>query len=232
MVSGPSVTGWLNDLIFSYETGFQSDFIVADIHTQPTDEVGNVVGHVYHVGNGYINNGIFLAPNPVNPEQLIAFAGPVSSFHYEVTNDFYRYNDQEWAEKFNAGTNLPLRPDWIAGYISGPSGEAMPAGRELKGTICNTSGFNPPVVDDIDYLLAYPNPARGNVNLRFVLNRSGLVSVEVYNSEGSLVSHPFIGILSEAEHDIPVSLAGLQKGLYMLKIQAGEETIFRKVVVL
>jgi hypothetical protein len=81
-------------------------------------------------------------------------------------------------------------------------------------------------------LLAYPNPAKESVHLRFVLNRPGLVTVELYNSEGSLVSCPFTGILSVAEHDIPVSLYGLQKGLYMLKVQAGVKTIFRKVVVL
>jgi len=233
MASGPSVSGWLNDLIFCYETGFQPDFIVADIHTQPTDEAGNVVGHVYHAGNGYINNGVFLAPNPVNPEQLMAFAGPVSSFHYEVTDDFYRYNDQEWAEKFTTGTNLPSRPDWIAAYISGPAGEELPAGRELKGIVCNASGFNPPfVINDIDYLLAFPNPAAENVHLRFVLNRSGLVTVDLYNSDGSLISRPFNDFLTEAEHDIQISLTGLQKGLYMVKMQAGEKTVLRKVVVL
>jgi hypothetical protein len=233
MVSGPSVSGWFNDLIFSYETGYNPDFIVADIHTQPTDEAGNVVGHVYHAGNGYINNAVFLAPNPVNPAQLMAFAGPVSSFHYEVTDDFYRYNDQEWAEKFNTGTSLPPRPDWIAAYISGRAGEELPAGRELKGTVCNATGLNPPaVINEFDYLLAYPNPAKENVHLRFVLNRSGLVTVELYNSEGSLVSRPFNGLLAEAEHDIPVSLAGLPKGLYMVKMQVGEKVIYRKVVVL
>jgi hypothetical protein len=68
--------------------------------------------------------------------------------------------------------------------------------------------------------------------LRFVLNRSGLVTVELYNSEGSLVSRPFNGLLAEAEHDIPVSLDGLQKGLYMVKMQVGEKVIYRKVVVL
>jgi hypothetical protein len=233
MVSGPSVSGWLNDLIFNYETGFQPDFIVADIHTQPTDEAGNVVGYVYHVGNGYINNGVFLAPNPVNPEQLMAFTGPVSSFHYEVTDNFYRYNDQEWAEKFTTHTNLPSRPDWIAGYISGPSGEALPAGRELKGTVCNATGLNPPsVADDIDYLLAYPNPAKENVHLRFVLNRTNVVTVELYNSNGSLVYQQFSGNLTPAEHDIQINLNHFLKGLCLLKIKVGDTLYYKKIMVL
>ena len=168
----------------------------------------------------------------------MAFAGPVSSFHYEVTDNFYRYNDQEWADKFKTisgppSSSLPPRPDWIAAYCAGYAGDELPAGRELKGTVCNATGLNPPsVADDIDYLLAYPNPAKENVHLRFVLNRSSYVTIELYNSEGRLVCRPFNDFLAEAEHDIPVSLAGLQEGLYMVKMQAGEKTIFRKVVVL
>jgi hypothetical protein len=231
MASGPSVTGWINDLIFNYETGLNPDFIVADIHTQPTDEFGNEVGHIYHVGNGYINNGVFLAPNPVNPEQIIAFAGPVSSFHYEVTDNFYRYNDQEWAEKFLSATDLPSRPDWIASYIAGPDGEKLPAGRELKGTVCNTSGLNPPdIANDIDYLLVFPNPAKDIVHLRFILNRTNSVTIELYNANGSLVSQPFSNLLTPAEHDIQIPLSTLQKGLYIVKMRIGEELYYKKIM--
>jgi hypothetical protein len=104
---------------------------------------------------------------------------------------------------------------------------------EGEGTVCNATGINPPSTsNDIDYLLAYPNPAKENVHLRFVLNRFTFVSIELYNSEGSLVSRPFSDFLGEAVHDIPINLGGLQEGLYMVKMQAGEKTIFRKVVVL
>ena len=100
MASGPWITGWFTDFFFDINKGLNWDFVVADVHTQPTDQAGNVVGHVLHVGNGYINRGVFLAPNPTNPEQIMAFAGPVSSFHYEVTSNFKRLTDQEWEEKF------------------------------------------------------------------------------------------------------------------------------------
>ncbi|MBN2762364.1 MAG: DUF3160 domain-containing protein, partial [Bacteroidales bacterium] len=213
MASGPSVSGWFNELFFETMNGYNPDFIVADIHTQPTDEFGNVVGYVYHVGNGYINNGIFLAPNPVNPKQLIAFTGPVSSFHYEVTEDFYRYDDQEWEKKFIDGINIPKRPDWIATYIAGPEGEELPAGRELKGTAYTGTGFDPSqVIPDIDYLLTFPNPAKDKIHLRFILNQTNCISVELYNANGSLICQPFSSIMTPAEHDIPIDLTGLQKG--------------------
>jgi Protein of unknown function (DUF3160)/Secretion system C-terminal sorting domain len=233
MECGPGVSGWFNDLIFSYETGFLPDFIVADIHTQPTDKYGGEVGYVYHAGSGYINNGVFLAPNPVHPEQIMAFAGPVSSFHYEVTDNFYRYNDQEWAEKFTSGNNLPPRPDWIATYIAGPQGEELPAGRELKGTVCNASGINPPsVINDVDYLLAYPNPTRGIVHLRFVLNQTNVVTVELYDANGNRVSQLSSGLLTPAEHDMQINLNTLPKGFYIVRLQAGNKLFYKKIMLL
>ncbi|MBN1415583.1 MAG: DUF3160 domain-containing protein [Bacteroidales bacterium] len=232
MASGPCVTGWFNDLFFSPDLGMNPDFIVADIHTQPTDQAGFIVGHVYHVGNGYINNGVFIAPNPLNPGQLMAFAGPVSSFHYEVTRDFYRFTDQEWDEKFMSGDSIPARPDWIALYMAGPEGSALPDGRELKGIVYDATGLDPsPVVPDVDYLLTFPNPAKDNMHLRFVLNQTNIVTVELYNANGSLVSQPYCNVLTPAEHDIQVDLTGLQEGLYMVKMRAGEKTFLRKVVV-
>jgi len=233
MASGPSISGWFNDLFYDNILGLSPDYIVADVHTQPTDEYGFVVGHVLHAGNGNINNGVFLSPNPTNPSQLMAFAGPVSSFHYEVTNDFYRYTDQEWEEKFMSNTNLPERPDWIAVYMAGSTGDTLPPGRELKGTAYNYTNITPStVINDIDYLLAFPNPVTDMVHLRFVLNRKSFINVEVYNSNGSLIDIPFNDVLAPSEHDIAVDISGWEKGLYIIKIKTDRKVLSRKVMVL
>jgi hypothetical protein len=233
MASGPSISGWFNNLFFDTELGLNPDYIVADIHTQPTDQFGNVVGHVLHIGNGKINRGIFLAPNPLNPKQIMAFTGPVSSFHYEVTNNFYRYTDQEWEEKFLSQTNLPSRPDWIAGYMAGNTGDILPPGRELKGTVYNYTSINPPeITNDIDYLLAFPNPATDMVHLRFVLNRKNYISIEIYDANGSLVDTPCSSVLMPAEHDIIIDFTGREKGLYFIKLRTDNIILSRKIIVL
>lgn len=38
MSSGPSVAGWINDLIFPAIEMWQADFNVADVHTWSTDD--------------------------------------------------------------------------------------------------------------------------------------------------------------------------------------------------
>jgi hypothetical protein len=233
MASGPSITGWFCDLFFNIELGLNLDYIVADVHTQPTDAAGFIVGHVLHVGNGNINKGVFLAPNPVNPKQLMAFTGPVASFHYEVTDNFYRYTDQEWQEKFFSQTNLPERPDWIALYMASNSGDTLPSGRELKGTVYNYTSITPPaIINDIDYLLAFPNPATNIVHLRFLLNTKNYINIEIYNANGSLVNTAFSSTLMPAEHDITIDLTDWEKGLYIVKLRTDKIILSRKIMVL
>lgn len=46
-------SGWYARLFFDRGSSHAYDPVVADVHTQPTDEVGNEVGKVLHVGTGY-----------------------------------------------------------------------------------------------------------------------------------------------------------------------------------
>jgi hypothetical protein len=233
MVSGPAITGWFNELFFDINKGLSPDFVVADVHTQPTDEFGNLVGHVMHVGNGYINKGVFLAPNPTNPEQLMAFAGPVGSFHYEVTSDFLRLTDQDWEGKFMwGGEQLPDRPDWINSYMAGPDGESLTGGRKLKGEVYTGTGTDPAeVINDLDYLLVFPNPASEELHLRFVLNSRQQVSAEIFDANGRLIAKPYHGIMVPAEHDVSVDLSLWEKGFYFLRFKAGNQLISKKIIV-
>jgi hypothetical protein len=234
MASGPWITGWFTDFFFDINKGLTQDFAVADVHTQPTDQFGNVVGYVMHVGNGFINNGVFLASNPTNPEQLMAFAGPVSSFHYEVTGNFKRLTDQEWEEKFmwGDGVDLPERPDWVWNYLTGPGGEIRTGGRVLKGDVYTGTGTNPAgAMNDLDYLLAFPNPASDELHLRFVLNTSQEVIVDIYDTNGRLILRSYQGLMVPAEHDIPIELSQWERGLYFLKFKAGNQMITKKIIV-
>ncbi len=232
MASGPSITGWFNDLFFEPWNALNWDYTVADVHTQPTDQWGNVVGHVLHVGNGYINTGVFLAPNPTNPDQLMAFAGPVSSFHSEVTNNFYRYTDQEWEEKFiwNPGVP-PARSDWISEYMAGAKGEALPEGRKLKGLLYTETNTDPADIRDMDYLLVFPNPARDQVHLRFILNQKALIYAEIFDVSGRLISRPFNDLMLPDEHDISIDISGWEKGMYLVRFKAGSQVVTKELIV-
>ncbi|MBN1133152.1 MAG: DUF3160 domain-containing protein [Bacteroidales bacterium] len=234
MASGPSITGWYNDLFFSMEKALSWDFTVADVHTEPTDQFGNPVGHVLHVGNGLINQGVYFAPSPVNPSVLMAFIGPVSTFHYEVTSDFERLTDEEWEAKFvfTDPSEHPPRPDWIAEYSADNGGNHFKEGRSLKGVVYSGTEIDPGgSAKDIDYLITFPNPVQDELHLRFVLNKVQQVSINIYDTGGRLLIQPFEELLRPDEHDVQFNTSKWHPGLYLVEIRTEGELITKRVVV-
>jgi len=233
MASGPSITGWYNDLFFDPQKGLSWDFTVADVHTQPTDYGGAVVGHVLHVGNGKINMGVFLAESPCNPGQYMAFVGPVSSFHQEVTSNFKRLNDQEWEAYFWSGPgDYPERPDWVANYLLDHAGNAIPEGRTLEGTIYTGNSAVPEdQIQLYDYMLLFPNPVKEEANVRFVLNRKEEFSIIVYDASGRAVFREPNQFLLPAEHNFVLPAKDWQPGMYLVQVRIGQSYISRELVV-
>ena len=233
MASGPSISGWYADLFFDLQKGLNPDFTVADVHTQPTTYEGAVIGKVLHVGNGLINMGVFLAPNPCNPGSIMAFAGPVSSFHTKETLDFERLTDQDWEKEFWEGLEpFPERPDWVASYLADKSGGARPGGRELEGSVYKGTGTLPGTEQQgVDYLILFPNPVSEEAHLRFMLNRESSLEVEVFDISGRKIHTEWHPVLNPAEHDISLPVKGWQQGLYLLRVRVGDQMMVRQMMV-
>lgn len=231
MSSGPSISGWYTDLFFDIQKGLGMDFTVADVHTQPTEVDGSVVGNVLHVGNGKINMGVFLAENTCNPGQYMAYAGPVSSFHQEVQPNFNRLKDQEWEDYF-WNDKRPERPDWVSSYLLNREGKNYPDGRKLKGSVYTGTGLNPDAkTRQLDYMIIFPNPSIEQAALRFVLNQGGDLKVEVYDTSGRLVLNKVYGGLAPAEHHIVLPVEAWQSGLYLLRARIGNESVVKELVI-
>ncbi|MCC7534647.1 MAG: DUF3160 domain-containing protein, partial [Deltaproteobacteria bacterium] len=93
--SGPEVAqGWYARLFYDTEQAVEQDPVITDVHTQPTDEVGNVVGRVLHVGTGLPRTMVVTLATCMGPR---AYVGLVSSYHERVTEDFERMTDEQWA---------------------------------------------------------------------------------------------------------------------------------------
>jgi len=231
MASGPSISGWYTDLFFDMEKALGMDFTVADVHTQPTDSNGALVGNVLHVGNGKINMGVFLAENTCNPGQYMAYAGPVSSFHQEVQSNFNRLTDQDWEEYFWSDQR-PERPDWVASYLLDRYGRRYPEGRELQGSLYTGTGIsaeNQP--RQLDYMILFPNPASDETSLRFVLNQEADLSVEVYDASGRLTYDQVHTGLVPAEHRTTLPVEQWQSGLYLVMARIGNQVLVKELVV-
>ncbi len=92
------VRGWFADLYFDKDPLVFAPTI-ADVHTQPTDAFGNLVGNVLHVGTGQprivvVNGGERGRPHP--------YVGAVSMFAQRVVGDFQPMTDEEWLRQVSS----------------------------------------------------------------------------------------------------------------------------------
>ena len=109
----PIFNGWYPTLFFARDAGAFKPTI-ADVHTQPTDEGGAMVGKVLHVGTGYIRAMTVTIEACDGPR---AYVGLVSSYHEATTENFARLTDNDWETKVQAKTVAV--PAWQATFVAG-----------------------------------------------------------------------------------------------------------------
>lgn len=182
----PPFAGWYARLFYDDPEGMdgllKKDFIVADIHTIPTDCGGGFLGWVKHVGTGPINLGVFVTSYP--DSQKVAYIGPFLSYYDYTTTNFLRLTDPEWESTY---LQSALRPDWVNIYLADSSGNSKGSGPSLVTNIQETS-------ENIlsDFLLAgnYPNPFNPETIIWFKIPSNltnSFTELFIYDINGQLV---------------------------------------------
>lgn len=105
--------GWYADLFYQRDKAIQQDLTIADVHTQPADEAGNIVGKVLHVGTGFPRLMTITVDTCVGPR---AYAGMAYAYHELITNDFVRLNDEEWTARVTS--TPPADTPWAQPFIA------------------------------------------------------------------------------------------------------------------
>jgi hypothetical protein len=109
----PYATGWYSHLYYGASGAVEVDPTIVDVHTQPTDEVGNPVGRILTVGTGLPRAAIFTFETCTGPR---AYVGLVSSYFERITENFERPTDQEWAAEL-ASSGHPADPAFLGDLI-------------------------------------------------------------------------------------------------------------------
>ncbi len=94
-------SGWFTRLHFG--GGYNAvtyDPTIADVHTQPTDEAGNDVGRILHVGTGMARLMVVSVDTCEGPR---AYAGLASSYAEDIEENWTRLTDSEWSTKLSEG---------------------------------------------------------------------------------------------------------------------------------
>lgn len=100
--------GWYAKLFLYPESSIEQDLTIADVHTQPADAGGSIVGHVLHVGTAFPRLLVTTVDTCVGPR---AYAGVVYSYHERITKDFERLTDEQWT--MDVQTSPPADVPWL-----------------------------------------------------------------------------------------------------------------------
>lgn len=169
--------------IVTEQNFFKKNFIVADVHTTPTDAGGNVVGWIKHVGTGPINLGTILAEYPRGTKR--AYMGAFYSYYDYQTSNFLRLTDEKWDSTYRA---LAMRPDFVNVYLANSQGNAKAKGSNLITSVEENKNNSQP--EKFDLIQNYPNPFNGSTIIKFTVP-AGLtnenVSLNIYDIQGQLV---------------------------------------------
>lgn len=184
----PQHIGWYPELYyqdFEQNDFHKEDYLVADYHTEPTDEGGNYVGWVKHAGTGLIDMAIILTKTSDNKE--VTFVGPVSSYYEYTTTNFQRLTDEKWKDEYLVSNGS--RPNWTNIYLADYNGTLKPEGLQL---LTNIDKPNNNIDIPKNYIIAqnYPNPFNPSTVIQFTIPQSlnnQKTKLTVYNIQGEVV---------------------------------------------
>jgi len=229
---GGSWDGWLPTLYFEADIGlglsnWNTDYLIADVHTQPTDEMGNIIGKVLHVGTGKVNLGVFLVDHPSDNDAPTAYVGPFQSYYEHTTLNFDRKTDEWWTGQVES--TFPARPDWTNVYLIDSEGNARSDGRELKGIVLPASRMETDLVQP-ESIIAYPNPVTSDLNVQLVLQESTAVNLDLFDVSGKMIVSVLSKRLPAGTYVISHSVQDLSPGMYYLNFRAGRANKSLKII--
>jgi hypothetical protein len=239
--SGVSLDGWYPNLFYDdifrgewgYEGLMESDHIVADIHTTPTNCGGDPIGAISHVGTGSVNLGVFITKNHLG--ESTTFIGPVMSYYEYRTTNFLRLTDDEWASTY---LQSALRPDWVNIYLADSLGETRGSGPSL---ITSVEKDEKQIIPQSQILLDnYPNPFNPYTIISFSVPydlTNSIVELSIYDITGRLIKTLVNENLSAGnyltkwEGDNAIGNK-VSSGVYLYSIRVGDRAVNRKMTLL
>jgi hypothetical protein len=107
-------SGWYPKLVFGYQTQRDTEFdpTIADVHTQPADAGGGIVGRVLHVGTGPARLMVVTVNTCTGPR---AYVGLASSYFERITENFERLTDEAWSSAILDAT--PPDVAWMSDLV-------------------------------------------------------------------------------------------------------------------
>jgi hypothetical protein len=148
----------------------------------------------------------FLMDGPSYPTYSAYYQNGYIPLNYVIDRQgIVRY----WAEGFSETAVRNAIQTWLVGVEAGGNETPAPKG--------------------IDLAQNRPNPSRGNTEISFTLPRADAVRLALYDAQGRLVRTLTEGSQSAGTHRL--ALSGLEAGVYFYRLEAGNTSLTRRMVV-
>lgn len=220
--------GWYQKILFGVsdrvDESNNGDFVIADVHTQPTDASGNMVGRVLHVATGKVH---LLTVVGEHGGCNTAYIGPVASYYENISENFKRFTDEEWRKVY--ASEAIARPVWTNLYMASDKGENKGVSQSL---LLGVHDDIPTPEYSFSISAPVPNPFSQTsiiaINLPLSL-QSEQVNVGIYTVEGKLVQSLLNKPLEAGTHTLRWQGKGMNdenvaNGIYLCKVTVGKVT--------
>jgi photosystem II stability/assembly factor-like uncharacterized protein len=194
--------------------------------------VWNGQGGISRTTNGGVNWSTQLFSSALNcvdfPSNIIAFSAGYSGVILKSTD-----GGLSWVQQAS-GTNVILRDiefaDTLFGYVAGDNGTIL---KTTNGGVTAVNG-NPNEIPK-EYLLFqnYPNPFNPSTVIRFSLPNASYTVIKFNDVLGNEIQRLQVrGSFEAGVHEIAADFSGLPSGVYFYRLDAGNFTMTKKMILL
>jgi hypothetical protein len=219
--------GWYTRLfpVGTFKVDGSADMVVADVHTAPTDEMGDPVGWVLHGGTGPVNLALVVAALPGGVPT--AFVGPVSSYYEVTTTNFKRLTDQEWTTAYAVAPSG--KPTLTLLYASDVSGLSAGSGPSLITGVPDEDGS---LLQPGEFTLwqNFPNPFNPTTTIQYTIVSSQYTTLKVYDILGREVAVLVNGFSPPGRYMVRFDGSALASGMYIYRLESGGRSVVRSMM--
>jgi len=212
------------DTVVVSENGIVENINI-NLVTRPDTGFAKISGYVRTVNGDPVSGAVVLTYN-LNGE-VVAYSISSNDGSYQIENlvagDYTLVVDATEYENASSDNSVSLN------YGSNPS-----TTKDLYLNPESTTGVksNSPVPSSYSLSQNYPNPFNPSTQIRFTIPEKTNVKLEVYNLIGQKVADLVNSELSAGEYSITFNASGLSSGIYLYRLQAGNFSSVKKMILM
>ncbi|NUM70638.1 MAG: T9SS type A sorting domain-containing protein [Ignavibacteriaceae bacterium] len=103
---------------------------------------------------------------------------------------------------------------------------------DFDGTFSYSNEVESDITAELKFSLTqnYPNPFNPSTKIEFIVAEPGFVKVSILNITGEIISVPVKEFMQAGKHSITFDASGLPSGIYLYKLDAGNSSFTRKMI--